>query len=123
MAHLEQEPFFTMAKAWDADDYSPAKQKFSKTTTAGRTIKGEVTPDDSERTTEFTIACTVAEFEEVRRIFQWDNSELFAAFRKCLTGQARTTWDEKQSTIITPMIWIKLRSTLTSQSLSSTGNF
>ena len=94
MAHLEQEPFFTMAKAWDADDYLPAKQKFSKTTTGGRTIKGEVTPDDGERTIEFTIDCTVAEFEEVRKDFQWGNSELFAAFRKCLTGQARTTWDE-----------------------------
>ena len=49
MAHLEQEPFFIMAKAWDADDYLPAKQKFSKTTTGGRTIKGEVTHDDGEK--------------------------------------------------------------------------
>ena len=71
MAHLEQEPFFSMAKAWDADDYMPAKQKFSKTTTAGRTVKGEVTPDDGEKTIEFTIDCTVAEFEEVRKDFQW----------------------------------------------------
>jgi hypothetical protein len=94
MAHLEQEPFFTMVKAWDSDDYLPTKIKFSKTTTTGRTIKGEVTPDDGEKTIEFTIDCTVAEFDEVRKDFQWGNNELFASFRKCLTGQARTTWDE-----------------------------
>ena len=63
MAHLEQEPFFTMAKAWDADDYLPAKVKFSKTMTTGRTIKSEVMPDDGERTIEYTIDCTVVEFD------------------------------------------------------------
>jgi hypothetical protein len=86
MAHLEQKPFFTMAIAWDAADYLPAKQKFSKTTTSGRTIKGEVMPDGSERMIEFTINCTVAEFEEVRKDFQWGNSEQFTNFRKFLTG-------------------------------------
>jgi hypothetical protein len=91
MAHLEQEPFFTMAKAWDADDYLPAKVKFSKTTTTGRTIKSKVTPDDGERTIEITINCTVVEFKEARKDFQWGNAKLFASFRKCLFGQARTT--------------------------------
>ena len=67
MAHLEQEPFFTMVKTWDSDNYLPTKQKFSKTTSTGRTIKGEVTPDDGEKTIEFTIDCTVAEFKEVRK--------------------------------------------------------
>jgi hypothetical protein len=82
MAHLEQEPFFSMAKTWDADDYLPAKIKFSKTTTSGRTIKAEVTPAAGKRTIEFTINCTVAEFEEARKDFQWGNSKLFASFCK-----------------------------------------
>jgi len=50
MAHQEQESFLTMEKAWDSDEYLPTKQKFGKTISTGRTIKGEVTPDDGEKT-------------------------------------------------------------------------
>jgi len=64
MAHLDQEPFFHMEKAWDDDDYAPDKIKFTKTTQKGSSKKSEVTPDNGERTIEWTIGVTVAEFRD-----------------------------------------------------------
>ena len=94
MAHLDHPAFFTLECKWDEEESLPDKVHFDKTLANDKRLKGRVTPDKGEWGPEFILGTTLTEFNELQQESAYPNHEKWTAFRKCLVGDVKTTWDE-----------------------------
>ena len=93
MADLDVDPFFTVTRAYDDEDF-PQQIDFERTLTNRKRMKDKVYPDTGEHTIEFLYEVTYSGFKDMQESLQWPGHEKWTAWRKCLKQDLRTAWDE-----------------------------